>query len=278
MSTNNEPSNSRLARRFEKLKQENRAGLVTFVTAGDPDPETAMSILHGLPRAGADIIELGMPFSDPMADGPAIQLANLRSLGSGMTLQKTLDMISEFRRHEEHTPIILMGYYNPIYHYGNQRFIDNAISAGVDGLIIVDLPTEEDDELCHPCLTAGLDWIRLTTPTTNADRLALVLEHSSGFVYYVSITGVTGTRSADQFDVKQAIAMIRQHTNLPIAVGFGIKTAEQVAQTAANADAVVVGSAIVNKIADGLDNKASNNAIVADVHQFVSELAGGLNN
>ena len=266
----------RLTRRFAKLKEEKRGGLVTFITAGDPDLATATKILHGLPAAGADIIELGMPFSDPMADGPAIQLASLRALKSGMTLQKTLDMVSAFRKKDADTPVVLMGYYNPIYRYGNQRFIDNALDAGVDGLIIVDLPPEEDDELCHPCLTAGLHWIRLTTPTTNAARLGRVLERSSGFVYHVSITGITGTRSADQPDVQQAVASIRQQTDLPVAVGFGIKTAEQVAQTAKIADAAVVGSALIDKIAEGLKQKLEKKEIVTSVHRFVSELAKGL--
>ena len=266
----------RLTRRFEKLKAEKRAGLITFVTAGDPDSATATQILHGLPAAGADIIELGMPFSDPMADGPAIQLASLRALAAGMSVQKTLDMVDGFRKQDAHTPVVLMGYYNPIYRYGNQRFIDHAIGVGVDGLIIVDLPPEEDDELCHPCLTAGLHWIRLTTPTTNAARLGRVLERSSGFVYHVSITGITGTRSADQPDVQQAVASIRRQTNLPIAVGFGIKTAEQVAQTAKAADAAVVGSALIDKIAEGLKQKLEKKEIVASVHRFVSELAKGL--
>ena len=275
MSAGDNPQ-GRLTRRFAKLKGEKRAGLVTFVTAGDPDFTTATKILHGLPDAGADIIELGMPFSDPMADGPAIQLASQRALKAGMTVKKILALVRDFRRQDAHTPIVLMGYYNPIYRYGNQRFIDHALDAGVDGLIIVDLPPEEDDELCHPCLTAGLNWIRLTTPTTDAGRLARVLERASGFVYYVSITGITGTRSAAQLDVRQAVSLIRQQTDLPIAVGFGIKTAAQVAQTAEIADAVVVGSAIVDRIAEGLKNKCKGDEIVADVHGFVGELAHGL--
>ncbi|MDD9854851.1 MAG: tryptophan synthase subunit alpha, partial [Gammaproteobacteria bacterium] len=238
-------SSARLTRRFNELKQAKRAGLVTFITAGDPDLDTSAAILHGLPAAGADIIELGMPFSDPMADGPAIQLANQRALTAGITLRKTLDMATAFRAHDARTPLILMGYYNPIYRYGNQRFIDDALSAGVDGLIIVDLPAEEDDELCHPCMTAGLHWIRLTTPTTDDARLQRVLANSSGFVYYVSIAGITGTRSADQSAVKNAVARIRRQTDLPVAVGFGIKTPQQVAQTAAIADAAVVGSAVI---------------------------------
>ena len=269
---------TRLSRRFAKLKDENRAGLVTFITAGDPNLETATDILHGLPAAGADIIEIGMPFSDPMADGPAIQLASLRALKAGMNLHKTIDMVRAFRRQDADTPVVLMGYYNPIYRYGNQRFIDQAIDAGVDGLIIVDLPPEEDDELCHPCLTAGLHWIRLTTPTSDAKRLTRVLERASGFVYHVSIAGITGTRSAKESDVKQAVTQIRKQTNLPIAVGFGIKTTEQVAQTATFADAVVVGSAVVDRIAGGIENKSGKKEIAADVHRFVGELAGGLRN
>ncbi|MDD9883730.1 MAG: tryptophan synthase subunit alpha, partial [Gammaproteobacteria bacterium] len=251
MNAGADASGARLTRRFNELKQAKRAGLVTFITAGDPDLDTSAAILHGLPAAGADIIELGMPFSDPMADGPAIQSANQRALTAGITLRKTLDMATAFRAHDARTPLILMGYYNPIYRYGNQRFIDDALSAGVDGLIIVDLPAEEDDELCHPCMTAGLHWIRLTTPTTDDARLQRVLANSSGFVYYVSIAGITGTRSADQSAVKNAVARIRRQTDLPVAVGFGIKTPRQVAQTAAIADAAVVGSAVIEQIAAG---------------------------
>ena len=276
MSAVNANPPARLQRSFETLRREKRAGLVTFVTAGDPDIETATRILHGLPEAGADIIELGMPFSDPMADGPAIQLANLRALEAGITLEKTLQLVREFRRRDAQVPVILMGYYNPIYRYGNQRFIDDAISAGVDGLIIVDLPPEEDDELCHPCLTAGLHWIRLTTPTTHGERLARVLAHASGFVYHVAIAGITGTRSAQQATVQQALAHIRQHTDLPVAVGFGVKTAEQVAETAAIADAVVVGSAVIERIAEGIARGGGGDEIVAGVHRFVGELAGRL--
>ena len=266
----------RLQRRFAQLKAENRAGLVTFTTAGDPDIDTAAAILHGLPAAGADIIELGMPFSDPMADGPAIQLASQRALNAGTTLAKTLDIVRAFREHDADTPLILMGYYNPIYRYGNRRFIDDAINAGADGLIIVDLPPEEDDELCHPCLTAGLHWIRLTTPTTDDARLARVLENSSGFVYYISITGITGTRSAAHADIQTAITRIRQQTALPIAVGFGVKNPQQAAQIAAFADAVVVGSAVIERIAEGVANNSGKDEIVAGVHRFVGELAGGL--
>ncbi len=267
---------NRLENRFKQLKAQGRAGLVTFVTAGDPDLETAQKILDGLSGAGADVIELGMPFSDPMADGPAIQLANLRALKKNITLQKTLDMVSRFRQNDDHTPVVLMGYYNPIHHYGTQRFLDTALSAGVDGLIVVDLPPEEDDELCHPALTAGLSWVRLATPTTTKTRLPRILKNSSGFIYYVSITGITGTRSAQQSDIKQAIEDIRKQTALPIAVGFGIKTAEQVRQVSTVADAVVVGSALVNRITEGVDTGMTADEIIDNVHGFVGQLAAGI--
>ncbi|MEA3292265.1 MAG: tryptophan synthase subunit alpha [Pseudomonadota bacterium] len=258
------------------LRGEKRVGLVTFVTAGDPDPEASFKLVRGLPVAGADIIELGMPFSDPMADGPAIQAANRRALHSGMTLRKTLALVSRFRRDDDRTPIILMGYYNPIYHYGVAKFLEEAIEAGVDGLIIVDLPAEEDDELCHPAMTAGLDWIRLTTPTTDDKRLPVVLRNASGFVYYVSIAGITGTRSAGRESIDVALRRLRRHTNLPLAVGFGIKSAEQVAEIAEMADAVVVGSAIVDRIAEAARKELPKEEIAERVHDFVSELAGGL--
>ena len=265
----------RITARFEKVAAENRAALVTFVTAGDPNLDTASQILAGLPAAGADLIELGMPFSDPMADGPAIQLANLRALGNGMTLKKTLAMVTEFRQQDNETPIVLMGYYNPIHHFGVQLFIDAALEAGVDGLIIVDLPPEEDNELCHPCLTAGLNWIRLTTPTSDDFRLKTVLKNSSGFVYYVSIAGITGTASAEQQSVSESIERIKRHTSLPVAVGFGIKTADQVKQVAMLTEGVVVGSAIVNKIEKAVDEGKTADQTCADVHQFVAELAKG---
>ena len=268
-------SSQRLEKRFAKLKSEGRSGLITFTTAGDPDADTAQKILNDLPAAGADIIELGMPFSDPMADGPAIQLAGLRALKSGMTLGKTLDMVTQFRQLDEQTPIVLMGYYNPIHYYGNQRFLDDAIRAGVDGLIIVDLPPEEDDELCHPCLTAGLNWIRLTTPTSDQKRLAIVLKNSSGFVYHVSIAGITGTRSAQQSEVNTALNRIRSQTSLPIAVGFGIKTKQQVREISSIADATVVGSALIDVIAKGLDQNLQSDQIVNNLHGFVTELALG---
>ncbi len=266
---------NRIEKKFEQLEERNKAGLVTFLTAGDPDPNTAQEILNGLPAAGADIIELGMPFSDPMADGPAIQLANLRSLANGMTLQKTLDQVATFRTLDNETPIVLMGYYNPIHYYGTQRFIDAAIEAGVDGLIIVDLPPEEDEELCHPSMTAGLNWIRLATPTANDERLAKILKNSSGFVYYVSITGITGTHSAQHSDTNEAVARIRKQTDLPIAVGFGIKTVDHVASTAAVADAAVVGSALINTIEEGLTAQLPKSEIVKNLHTFVAELAKG---
>jgi tryptophan synthase alpha chain len=265
----------RLEQRLEKVKSENRSALITFLTAGDPDPDTAEKILMGMAQAGADVIELGMPFSDPMADGPAIQLANLRSLGAGMTVKKTLTTVERFRKQDPETPIILMGYYNPIHHYGVQAFIDRAIEVGVDGLIIVDLPPEEDNEMCHPCLTAGLNWIRLTTPTSDDSRLQTILKNSSGFVYHVAIAGITGTRSAEAHVVMQDVARIKRHTELPVAVGFGIKSAEQVEETAKFADAVVVGSALVQRIADGVNASSSAEQICSDVHEFVSRLAAG---
>jgi len=276
VSADGDASSARLAARFDELKKAKRAGLITFITAGDPDLETGAAILHGLPAAGADIIELGMPFSDPMADGPAIQLANQRALQAGISVRKTLELVADFRARDARTPLILMGYYNPIYRYGNRAFIDDATAAGVDGLIIVDLPVEEDDELCQPCLTAGLHWIRLTTPTTDDARLKRVLTRASGFVYYVAIAGITGTSSAAQSTVESAVNRIRAQTNLPIAVGFGVKTPAQVAQTAAVADAVVVGSALIERIAAGVADQSGAEKITADAHRFVGELARGL--
>lgn len=265
----------RLKKRFLKLQSENRAGFVTFTTAGDPDLETSSAILASLANAGADIIELGMPFSDPMADGPAIQLANQRALASGMTLTKTLDMVQAYRQQDNETPIILMGYYNPIYHFGVKSFLNRAVDAGVDGLIIVDLPSEEDDELCHPARVQGIDWIRLATPTTDAARLNTILKNASGFIYYVSIAGITGTASAQQSDVKSAIEMIREQSNLPIAVGFGINTPEDVKKTGAYADAVVVGSAIVNIIEQCYKDKDDSTTTANKVATFVKSLASG---
>lgn len=265
----------RLTKRFAQLKAQDRTGLVTFITAGDPDHNTAQNILNGLAAAGADIIELGMPFSDPMADGQAIQRSYIRALANGACLKNTLSLVADFRARDQETPIVLMGYYNPIYRYGNQRFLDDATAAGVDGLIIVDLPPEEDDELLQPCISAGINWIRLTTPTSDDARLSTVLRHSSGFVYHVAIAGVTGTGSADIKDVAAAMKRIRAQTDLPIAVGFGIKTAEQIAEIGKIADAAVVGSALVNVIKAGLDGGQSNENIVQALHNLVRDLATG---
>ena len=234
----------RIAQRFAELRKANRGGLITFITAGDPNRDTSLDILCQLPAAGADLIEIGMPFSDPMADGPAIQAASLRALQAGMTLAGTLEMIRKFRQKDSTTPIILMGYYNPIYIYRREKFLADAVAAGVDGLIIVDLPPEEDDELCDLALPAGLNWIRLATPTTDNRRLPKVLTKTSGFLYYVSIMGITGTRSIDTNAVRLAVEQLKRHTDLPIAVGFGIKTPEQAKDIASISDAAVVGSAL----------------------------------
>ncbi len=267
----------RIARRVDALAAEGRAGLVTFVTAGDPDLDRSEAILQGLPEAGADLIELGMPFSDPMADGPAIQASSQRALKAGMTLRKTLAMVERFRARDADTPVVLMGYYNPIYSYGNEAFLADAVNAGVDGLILVDLPPEEDEELCHPAIQSGLNWIRLTTPTTDEVRLPTVLANSSGFVYYVSILGITGTKSATGDAVRAAVSRLKQHTNLPVAVGFGIKTADQAAEVAQVADAAVVGSAIVSAVADGLNGSAgSDRAAVDKPLELVRTLAAGV--
>ena len=240
---------SRLQSRFAELKQQNRAALVTFVTAGDPDYASSLEILKGLPAAGADVIELGMPFTDPMADGPAIQLANIRALAATQNLPKTLQMVREFRVTDSSTPLVLMGYYNPIFAYGVERFIADAKEAGVDGLIIVDLPPEHNDELCEPAQAAGLDFIRLTTPTTDDQRLPTVLNGSSGFVYYVSVAGVTGAGAASMEQVEEAVTRLRRHTDLPLCIGFGIRTPAHAAEVARRAEGVVVGSALVDQIA-----------------------------
>src|SRR4249920_1137503 len=232
---------TRIERRFATLKEEGRAALVTFTMAGDPDYETSLAIAKALPGAGADIIELGMPFTDPMADGPAIQAAGLRALKSGQRMTKTLAMVREFRKEDSETPIVLMGYYNPIFIYGSDRFLTDAKSAGVDGLIVVDLPPEEDNELCLPALKVGLNFIRLATPTTDDKRLPVVLTNTSGFVYYVSIAGVTGSAAPDVSKVAAAVARIKRHTKLPVAVGFGVRTAQQARALAAGAEGVVVG-------------------------------------
>ncbi|WXL26158.1 tryptophan synthase subunit alpha [Ectopseudomonas mendocina] len=263
---------SRLQTRFAELKQENRAALVTFITAGDPDYATSLEILKGLPAAGADVIELGMPFTDPMADGPAIQLANIRALGNGQNLVKTLEMVREFRKGEQNTPLVLMGYFNPIHHYGVDRFIADAKEAGVDGLIVVDLPPEHNADLCDPAQAAGIDFIRLTTPTTDDKRLPVVLDGSSGFVYYVSVAGVTGAGSATVEHVQEAVARLRRHTDLPLCIGFGIRTPEHAATIARLADGVVVGSALIDQIANASDKPQA----VKGVLDLCSALAEGV--
>ena len=265
---------SRVERRFAALKREGRGGLVVFIAAGDPDPETFFEILKGLPEAGVDVIELGMPFSDPMADGPAIQAASLRALKAGNTLKGTLGLAARFRAGDGATPLILMGYYNPIYSYGVERFLEDARHSGIDGLIVVDLPPEEDSELCRPTLDAGLHWIRLATPTTDDARLPAVLSNTSGFVYYVSITGITGTRSAASEAVRRAVTRLKRHTELPVAVGFGIKTPDQAAEIAAIADAAVVGSSVIERLKAGLDSEnRAKPGLVEDVLGFVRSLA-----
>ena len=268
---------TRIDRRFAQLKTEGRAALVTFLTAGDPDPETSLALLRAIPAAGADVVELGMPFTDPMADGPAIQMSSQRSLKAGQTLKKTLAMVRAFRQADDATPLVLMGYYNPIYIYGVDRFLRDAKSAGVDGLIVVDLPPEEDEELCLPALKAGMNFIRLATPTTDDKRLPAVLANTSGFVYYVSITGITGAAMADPAKVTAAVARIKRHTKLPVAVGFGVRTAEQAAVIASGADGVVVGSALVNALKASLDrdDKATAKTVTVVVN-LVAELARGV--
>jgi tryptophan synthase alpha chain len=268
---------TRIDRRFAALKEEGRAALVTFTMAGDPDYDTSLAIARALPKAGADIIELGMPFTDPMADGPAIQAAGLRALKAGQRMTQTLSLVRDFRKDDDQTPIILMGYYNPIYIYGNERFLADAKAAGVDGLIIVDLPPEEDEELCLPALKAGLNFIRLATPTTDDKRLPKVLTNTSGFVYYVSVTGVTGTAAPDPSKVTGAVARIKRHTLLPVAVGFGVKTAEQARAIAEGADGVVVGSALVDAMFKSLDKTGKAGAgTVNAVARLVSTLAQGV--
>lgn len=267
----------RIGRRFAALRAQRRSGLITFMTAGDPDLGASMEILRRLPSAGADLIELGMPFSDPMADGPSIQASSLRALRAGQTMRRTLGMVAAFRQKDNETPIVLMGYYNPIYTYGVGQFVTDARKAGVDGLIVVDLPPEEADELLMPAAAAGLDLIFLATPTTNDARLPRVLSVARGFLYYVAITGVTGTRSASIEDVEQAIDRIRQHTELPIAVGFGIRTPEQAAAMAGIADAAVVGSALVDRLVELLDEHgAPTPALTEGVIGLVSSLARGV--
>jgi tryptophan synthase alpha chain len=254
----------RIERRFAQLKAAGRAGLVTYLVCGDPDAETFAALLAGLPAMGADFIEIGMPFSDPMADGPSIQAGGLRALAAGMTVAKTLDLVRGFRTRDPTTPIVLMGYYNPIYRMGVERFLAAAKAAGVDGLIIVDLPPEHDDELCLPALRHGLDFIRLATPTTDDRRLPAVLANTAGFIYYVSIAGITGTTSADAADVASAVARLKRHSSLPVAVGFGIRTPEQAACVARVADAAVVGTALVDRLAAHLDDSGKARPALVD--------------
>jgi tryptophan synthase alpha chain len=268
---------TRIDRRFASLEDEGRAALVTFLMAGDPDARTSLAIVKALPAAGADVIELGMPFTDPMADGPSIQAAGLRALRGGQDMNKTLALVRAFRAGDDATPIVLMGYYNPIYIYGVDRFLADAGSAGVDGLIVVDLPPEEDQELCLPALRAGLNFIRLATPTTDDKRLPAVLANTSGFVYYVSITGITGAAVPDPARVAQAVARIKRHTWLPVAVGFGVRTAEHAGAIAAGADGVVVGSALVDALRASLDPAGQPTPrTVSAVTDLVAQLAAGV--
>jgi tryptophan synthase alpha chain len=268
---------SRIEARFASLAREGRAGLVTYTMAGDPDHETSLAIVQALPKAGADVIELGMPFTDPMADGPAIQAAGLRALNSGQTLKMTIELVRAFRKGDEATPLVLMGYYNPIYIYGVEKFLKDAKAAGVDGLIVVDLPPEEDAELCLPALKAGIAFIRLATPTTDDKRLPTVLKNTSGFVYYVSITGITGAAAPDAAKVAAAVARIKRHTKLPIAVGFGVRTAEHARAIAEGAEAVAVGTALVEAVRTSLDKagKAGKSTVKA-VTDLVASLASGV--
>ena len=268
---------TRMDARFAQLKKQGRSAFVTFVMAGDPDPETSLAIVKALPQAGADIIELGMPFTDPMADGPSIQAAGLRALKAGMTLRKTLALVRSFRESDDTTPIVLMGYYNPIYIYGVEPFLADAKAAGVDGLIIVDLPPEEDDELCVPALKAGLNFIRLATPTTDDKRLPAVLANTSGFVYYVSITGITGAAAADATAVGEAVARIKRHTDLPVCVGFGIRTPEAARAIAEHANGAVVGTALVDALRGSLDAEGRATArTVTAVADLTAALAQGV--
>jgi tryptophan synthase alpha chain len=268
---------TRIDTRFAALKADHRAALVTFVMAGDPDHATSLDILKTLPQAGADLIEIGMPFTDPMADGPAVQAAGLRALKGGETLHGTIDLVRSFRASDADTPIILMGYFNPIFIYGVESFLKDAKEAGIDGLIVVDCPPEEDDELCKPALAAGLNFIRLATPTTDEKRLPKVLSNTSGFVYYVSIAGITGAATPDFGKVAAAVARIKAHTNLPVAVGFGVKTAEDASAIAQGADGVVVGSALVEALRKSLDSDGKATAkTVGAVTALVSEIATGI--
>ena len=268
---------TRIDNRFAALKQEGRSAFVTYLMAGDPDPATSLELIKALPKAGADVIEFGIPFTDPMADGPSIQAAGLRALKAGMTLRKTLELVRGFRKDDDATPLVLMGYYNPIYIYGVDRFLADAKSAGVDGLIIVDLPAEEDDELCVPALKAGLNFIRLATPTTDDKRLPAVLANTSGFVYYVSITGITGAAAADSKAVGEAVARIKRHTSLPVCVGFGIRTPQAARAIAEHADGAVVGTALVDALRGSLDTEGRATAkTVGAVAELTASLAQGV--
>jgi tryptophan synthase alpha chain len=270
-------TSTRIDARFAALKKENRPALVTFISAGDPDLSTSEKILAGLAHAGADIIELGMPFSDPMADGPAIQASSQRALKSGQTMVKTLGMVRQFRKSDKDTPLVLMGYYNPIYVYGNARFLQDAKDAGVDGLIVVDVPPEADDELCLPAVEVGLNFIRLATPTTDDKRLPAVLKNTSGFVYYVSITGITGAAAPVVNDVHNQVKRIKGQTELPVVVGFGVRTGDQAKALAKGADGVVVGSALVQAIEKSLGSKGeTTTGTVSGVLNMVKELAAAL--
>ena len=272
-------TDTRITRCFARLTEKNRKAFVAFLTGGDPDFDTSRQLICGLPDAGVDLIEIGIPFSDPMADGPAIQASSQRALRNGMTLVKTLQLVRHFRENDDTTPIVLMGYYNPIYRYGADRFVHECVSSGVDGLIIVDLPPEEDEELCEPALTAGLHWIRLVTPSTDDGRIDTVLHNVSGFVYYISVLGVTGTRRAMADHVNQAVERLRNYTELPIAVGFGIKTPEHARSVAERADGIVVGSAIVELVKSNLDDDGKPGAeLVGKVHDFVRQIAEGVAN
>jgi tryptophan synthase alpha chain len=268
---------TRIDQKFAALKHDGRAALVTYITAGDPDYDTSLKIIEGLPKAGADVIELGMPFTDPMADGPTIQAGGLRALGAGQTMKKTLKLVTAFRKSDKTTPIVLMGYYNPIYVYGVAKFLVDIKKAGIDGLIVVDLPPEEDDELCIPAMAAGINFIRLTTPTTDDKRAPAVFKHTSGFVYYVSVLGITGTKAPDLKSVKQNVERLKKHTSLPICVGFGVKTAEQARTIAKTADGVVVGSALVSAVETSLTKQGKATAKTPSaVHKIVAEIAKGL--
>ncbi|RCL00139.1 MAG: tryptophan synthase alpha chain [Candidatus Tokpelaia sp. JSC188] len=268
---------TRIQQTFTTLKAEGRAALVTYMMAGDPNYEIALEIMKTLPQSGSDVIELGIPFSDPMADGPTIQAANLRALRNGQTLQKTINMLREFRENNTSTPVIMMGYYNPIYVYGVERFLENAKVAGVDGLLVVDLPPEMDQELCIPAKKAGINFIRLATPTTNDKRLHTILQNASGFIYYISLTGITGQTLTNMPDVITSVNRIKTYTNLPVSVGFGVKTKAQVEQVGQIADGVIVGTALVNAIAETFSGKGKirKNSVKA-VYDFVRELRSGL--